>query len=133
MHRILKLSACLGMAGACTPPADPNMTRDTSSAPGDSGSSSVDTSIAQDSAGQETAESGDTSDTGGLDSGPNDSGIADTAIADTGSSDTGVLPTEEMADFSLTDLNSTSHRYGQPVSPRDYLEQVSGWYFAHAT
>lgn len=34
-------------------------------------------------------------------------------------------------DFSLQDVNTASSTYQQPVSPRDYLEQVSGWYFAY--
>lgn len=38
-----------------------------------------------------------------------------------------------VPDFSLPDVNSTSATYGMSVSPRDYLEQVSGWYFGHAT
>ncbi len=38
-----------------------------------------------------------------------------------------------MPDFALLDVNSTSSTYGQLVSPRDYLQQVSGWYFGHAT
>jgi hypothetical protein len=33
----------------------------------------------------------------------------------------------------LIDVNPNSATYEQPVSPRDYLEKVSGWYFAHAT
>ena len=37
-----------------------------------------------------------------------------------------------MADFALTDYNSTSPTYQHPVSPRDYLEQVSGWYLGSA-
>ncbi|MCL4206050.1 MAG: hypothetical protein KJ000_26500 [Pirellulaceae bacterium] len=37
-----------------------------------------------------------------------------------------------MADFTLTDFNATSPTYQQPVSPRDYLEQVSGWYLGSA-
>ncbi len=36
-------------------------------------------------------------------------------------------------DFSLEDVNPTSPTYGQVVSPRDLLETVTGWYFAHAT
>ncbi|MGE0760164.1 MAG: hypothetical protein AB7F89_07200 [Pirellulaceae bacterium] len=36
-------------------------------------------------------------------------------------------------DFHLIDLNPASSRSGQAVSPRDYLDQVSAWYFAHAT
>ena len=39
---------------------------------------------------------------------------------------------EMMPDFGLMDVNSTSSTYGQLVSPRDYLQQVSGWYFTHA-
>ncbi len=38
-----------------------------------------------------------------------------------------------MPDFSLEDVNTTSSTYGQLVSPRDYLRQVSGWYFGKAT
>ncbi len=38
-----------------------------------------------------------------------------------------------VADFSLEDLNPGSVRAGEAVSPRDYLERVSGWYFIHAT
>jgi hypothetical protein len=37
-----------------------------------------------------------------------------------------------MPDFSLTDRNSTSSTYQQPVSPRNYLGQVSGWYLGAA-
>lgn len=37
-----------------------------------------------------------------------------------------------MPDFSLVDQNTTSPTYGQNVSPRDYLEQATGWYFGHA-
>ncbi|NUO48314.1 MAG: hypothetical protein HOV80_05605, partial [Polyangiaceae bacterium] len=36
-------------------------------------------------------------------------------------------------DFSLLDVNPASSTSGQPVSPRDYLQRVSGWYFGHAT
>jgi hypothetical protein len=133
MHRILKISAYLVLAEACAPPVDPTKTRDTASSSVDSGAPRADTSLVSDSAGQETADTSEAPDTGGFDSGPADSGKGDTATTDTGASDTGVFPTDPMSDFSLNDLNSTSKRYGQPVSPRDYLEQVSGWYFAHAT
>jgi hypothetical protein len=40
---------------------------------------------------------------------------------------------EVAPDFQLLDVNSTSMTFNQLVSPRDYLEQVSGWYFGHAT
>lgn len=40
---------------------------------------------------------------------------------------------ELVPDFSLLDVNATSSRFNQSISPRDYLGQVSGWYFGHAT
>ena len=40
---------------------------------------------------------------------------------------------QQVADFALFDVNSTSSTYNQTVSPRDYLGQVSAWYFGHAT
>jgi hypothetical protein len=38
-----------------------------------------------------------------------------------------------MADFQLQDINPASARFGETVSPRDYLSQVSAWYFGHST
>jgi hypothetical protein len=38
-----------------------------------------------------------------------------------------------LVDFSLPDINETSATSGQNISPRDYLGQVSAWYFGHAT
>lgn len=38
-----------------------------------------------------------------------------------------------MPNFAAQDVNPASPRANQDVSPRDYLEQVSGWYFTHAT
>jgi hypothetical protein len=38
-----------------------------------------------------------------------------------------------MPDFHLTDVNSASPTVNQALSPRDYLKQVSAWYFGHAT
>ena len=38
-----------------------------------------------------------------------------------------------MPDFSLTDVNPASPTNEQAVSPRDYLQQVSAWYFGHST
>lgn len=40
---------------------------------------------------------------------------------------------EVVAALSLQDVNPASDRYEDAVSPRDYLEMVSGWYFGHAT
>jgi hypothetical protein len=37
-----------------------------------------------------------------------------------------------VPDFSLTDVNSTSATYNTNVSPRDYLHQISAWYFGNA-
>ena len=36
-------------------------------------------------------------------------------------------------DFHLTDVNTTSTSFDTAVSPRDYLEEVSAWYFGHST
>ena len=38
-----------------------------------------------------------------------------------------------VPDFSLVDINTTSDRYNETISPRDYLGSVSAWYFGHAT
>jgi hypothetical protein len=38
-----------------------------------------------------------------------------------------------VPDFSLLDVNPTSERSGQMVSPTDYVGSVSGWYFGHST
>ena len=43
------------------------------------------------------------------------------------------IAAEAQPNFSVTDYNATSATYGQKVSPRDYLEVASGWYFGHAT
>jgi len=88
----------------------------------------------------------DTADSAGTDSqDTGDSGVPDTAdTAGTDTADTGAADTADTAidtgfaytivpDFALEDLNPGSVRYGQVVSPRDYLEQTSGWYFIHAT
>ena len=44
-----------------------------------------------------------------------------------------VACTEEAPDFSLPDVNETSVTYGERVSPRDHLGQVSAYYFGHST
>ncbi|MCB1182822.1 hypothetical protein KDM41_05265 [bacterium] len=38
-----------------------------------------------------------------------------------------------LPDFSLLDVNPTSATSAAAVSPRDYLDEVSAWYFGHAT
>jgi len=40
---------------------------------------------------------------------------------------------EAVPDFSVPDVNPNSARYQENVSPRDYLGQISAWYFGHAT
>jgi hypothetical protein len=39
---------------------------------------------------------------------------------------------EPAPDFTLLDVNPNSIRQNSPVSPRDYLLQVSGYYFGTA-
>jgi hypothetical protein len=41
--------------------------------------------------------------------------------------------TGQAPDFRLVDLNTKSERYMAPVSPRDYLLQVTGYYFGWST
>ena len=84
---------------------------------------------------EETGDTTDTNDTGTGDSGD----TADTALVDT--DDTAVIDTGEtmgpgpnaVPDFLLADINPNSSTMGQNISPRDYLQQVSGWYFIKAT
>ena len=42
-------------------------------------------------------------------------------------------PAGVVPDFVLTDVNPESATAAQAVSPRDYLQKVSAWYFGHAT
>ena len=39
----------------------------------------------------------------------------------------------QVADFALVDVNSTSSFADQSVSPRDFMGQISAWYFGYAT
>lgn len=43
------------------------------------------------------------------------------------------LPADPLPDFALEDVNATSPRYGESISPRDYLRQVSVYYFGQST
>lgn len=45
----------------------------------------------------------------------------------------GPKPSGQVSDFQLADVCPGSPRYGQQVSPRDYVEKVSAWYFGHST
>jgi len=38
-----------------------------------------------------------------------------------------------VPDFLLEDLNDTSPSYGLDVSPREYIGNLSAWYFGEAT
>lgn len=40
---------------------------------------------------------------------------------------------QAMPEFAIPDVNPASARYNNDVSPRDYLGQISAWYFGHAT
>ena len=40
---------------------------------------------------------------------------------------------EALPDFSVIDVNANSARYQDVVSPRDYLGQISAWYFGVST
>ena len=40
---------------------------------------------------------------------------------------------QAVPDFSLNDVNVYSASNGTSISPRDYLQQTSGWYFSHST
>lgn len=112
------LGALLALA-ACRPPAGH---------PSDGGGAAS----GNDEAGDSGPLDSGPSDSGPLDSGPTDSGALDSG--DSGEPDTGGAPdTFPQPDFTLLDENPSSPRYGEVVSPRDYLEQVSGWYFTHAT
>jgi len=44
-----------------------------------------------------------------------------------------IRPETKVSDFSLQDVNPNSARHNEFVSPRDYVGQVSAWYFGHAT
>ena len=43
------------------------------------------------------------------------------------------IAADAAVDFSLADLNPASGTYSQPVSPRDYLGQISVWMFGYST
>jgi hypothetical protein len=40
---------------------------------------------------------------------------------------------DPLPDFHLDDTNPQSPRFDAKVSPRDYILQVSGYYFGHAS
>ena len=77
-----------------------------------------------------------------------DTGLTDTAITDSGQDtgetqpdtgdsggDTGTNDPDPVmvSDFNLPDINAVSTSFGQTISPRDFIEQATGWYFIKAT
>jgi hypothetical protein len=89
-----------------------------------------------------TAGDGGLGDGGSADGGSGDGGGSTTSgdgggstTGDGGGTTTDGGGSEDLAlpDFALVDLNPNSPLYGRSISPRDYLEQVSGWYFTHAS
>jgi hypothetical protein len=65
---------------------------------------------------------------------PDNGGSSNTSGADgSGSAQTPQPNNDALPDFSLTDANANSARYQEAVSPREYLGQISAWYFGHST
>ena len=42
-------------------------------------------------------------------------------------------PGGPVPDFALVDVNLNSPSLDRTISPRDYLQQASAWYFGHST
>ena len=84
---------------------------------------------------EEPEETGDTEET---DTDTDETGDTEDTddTAETGEPDSGdpLEPTEHSVfDFAYPDANISSSTFGQPVAPRDYMQQISGWYFIKAT
>ena len=82
----------------------------------------------------DTDDTNDTSDTNDVDTGDTaDTDVVDTA--DTDVNDTGSIEPSlnSVPDFLLADINPNSSTMSQNISPRDYLQQISGWYFIKST
>ena len=123
--RLIRLAMMLGTVSCGRPePQDSPTTADSGGTPEDSGIGGIDTSSDPTDTG-----SGGGGDTAQADTGSGTGG--DTSGTDTGGTDTGEGGESPLAmtDFLLEDLNPTSARYGDSISPRDYLSEVSGWYF----
>lgn len=119
----------LALAFACADPAAPGASKLLAEDTLDSGDTGGgDTGGDTDSASDTSGETGN--DSGG-DTAADTAG--DTAEDTAGDTAEETVSANAVPDFLLTDENAYSPRWGQAVSPRDYLEQVSGWYFIHAT
>lgn len=46
---------------------------------------------------------------------------------------TRLADTQPAPNFQLLDANPNSPRAAQSVSPRDYVDKISAWYFIHST
>lgn len=131
------LAAALALAG-CTPDPAPSETDAASSGGLSSSSGAPDpttggaTSDMPPGTGTEgqvaSTSTGDDPTTTSTSTGP----VASTGPDDTTDGTTGA-PALPAPDWMLQDVNPESATHDQPVSPRDYLEKVSGWYFTHAT
>lgn len=129
-------AGCVVTKDPSAPPADIHPVDSEVNPVGDSDTTTGgDSSITESAPGDSGAGDSGTGDSGTGDSGTGDSGSGDSGASDSGADDTGDTPVEPvlMADFQLADLNPSSVRYGETVSPRDYLERASGWYFIHST
>jgi hypothetical protein len=54
-------------------------------------------------------------------------------LAACGDDDSGPTTGTPAPDFALTDVNPNSATHDSTISPRDYREKISAWYFGHAT
>ncbi len=143
MHRFTAMGALAGLAlapGCNGPEADSDTgVADTETDADTDADTDSDSDTDTDSDTDSDSDHTDDPDTDAVDT-DTDVPDSDTDAADT---DTGGLDTDtdtdtgseivEAPDFLLEDVNPSSLTYGSPVSPRDYLEQVSGWAFVHAT
>ncbi|MDZ4805701.1 MAG: hypothetical protein SGI90_12655 [Candidatus Eisenbacteria bacterium] len=55
------------------------------------------------------------------------------ALGACGSDDDGGPAPGIVPDFALTDVNPNSATFNTEVSPRDYRERISAWYFGSST
>lgn len=101
---------------------------------GSSEDTDTDTDVNDTSNTNDTSDTSDTNDVDTGDSEDTDTGVVDTA--DTDDTDTGSSTgpgLNAVPDFLLPDINPNSGTMGQNISPRDYLQQISGWYFIKST
>ena len=132
---LLILSVVLStVLSACSEEDKPmdTATVDTNDTESPDDTSDTDTSVSDTT---DTEDPVDTSDTVDTDTGESqDTGTVDTADTDPIDTGTSTEPgLNAVPDFSLADINPNSATMGQNISPRDYLQQISGWYFIKST